>query len=43
MQFATTYEKANIISQRQKQGMRAPLKQTTEVQDKIEKMFKFIE
>ena len=43
MQFTTTFEKANLITQREKQGMGAPLKQSVEVQDKVEKMFNYIE
>lgn len=41
--FATPFEKANVISQRQKQGIGAPIKQSQDVQDKIEQMFNLIE
>lgn len=43
MPYASTFEKANYISQRMKQGIGAPLKQTEDFQLKIEKMFNLIE
>jgi len=43
MPYASTFEKANVMSQRQKQGIGAPVKHTQDVQDRIEKMFNLIE
>jgi len=43
MPYASTFEKANIMSQRLKQGIGAPIKQSLDVQDRIEKMFNLIE
>jgi len=41
--YPSAVDKANIVAQREKQGLGAPLKQSQDVQDRIEEIFALIE
>lgn len=42
-QFANAFDKANAIAYREKHGLGASLRQSQDVQERIEKMFQLIE
>ena len=41
--FSHAFDKANVVSQREKYGLGAPLKQDSEAQERIERMLNLIE